>query len=186
MRRYMFHWGQLLQASSDMKPIRLIQHIRWGIGKDEVRQMFSGKRELPVEAGSNEIGFYSPSYGLPTAFFFYFTTGMLGGDRLARAQVMYFALMEERPSDDDIERAYLAIRKDLVGEYGLPRELAHTKDSPAEFRQSEMLVWKLPESILTLSYGLLRDGVPADTNPPITVGYGDRKRDPISLTFARD
>ena len=77
-------------------------------------------------------------------------------------------------------------RKDLVGEYGLPRELTHTKDSPAEFRQSQMLVWKLPESILTLSYGLLRDGVPADTNPPITVGYGDRKRDPISLPFARD
>jgi len=183
---YMFHWGQLLQASSDIKPIRLIQHIRWGIGKNEVRQMFSGKRELPVEAGSNEIGFYSPSYGLPTAFFFYFTTGMLGGDRLARAQIMYFALMEERPRDDDIERAYLVIRKDLVGEYGLPRELTHTKDSPAKFRQSQMLVWKFPESILTLSYGLLRDGVPADTNPPITVGYGDRKRDPISLPFARD
>ncbi len=70
------------------------------------------------------------------------------------------ALMDERPPDDEIERAYLAIRKDLLGEYGRPRELSHTKDSPAEFRQSQMLVWKLPDSILTLSYGLLRDGVP--------------------------
>jgi len=157
---FMFHWGQLLQSSSDIKPIRLIQQIRWGIGKSEVRQMFSGKRQLPVEAGSNEIGFYSPSYGLPAAFFFYFMTGMLGGDKLARAQIMYFALMDERPPDDEIERAYLAIRKDLLGEYGRPRELSHTKDSPAEFRQSQMLVWKLPDSILTLSYGLLRDGVP--------------------------
>jgi len=122
--------------------------------------MFSGKRQLPVEAGSNEIGFYSPSYGLPAAFFFYFMTGMLGGDKLARAQIMYFALMDERPP--------------------------HTKDSPAEFRQSQMLVWKLPDSILTLSYGLLRDGVPPDINPPIAVGYGDRKRDPISLPFDRD
>ncbi len=70
------------------------------------------------------------------------------------------ALMDERPPDDEIERAYLAIRKDLLGEYGRPRELSDTKDSPAEFRQSQMLVWKLPDSILTLSYGLLRDGVP--------------------------
>src|SRR5437867_6472861 len=59
------------------------------------------------------------------------------------------ALMDERPPDDEIERAYLAIRKDLLGEYGRPRELSHTKDSPAEFRQSQMLVWKLPDSILT-------------------------------------
>jgi hypothetical protein len=182
----MFHWGKLLEASSDIKPIRLIQHIRWGIGKNEVRQMFSGKPELPVEAGWNEIGFYGPSYGLPAAFFFQFTKGMLGGDKLVRSQIVYFVLMDARPPDDDIERAFLMIRKDLVGEYGRPRELSNAKhDVPAEFRQSQVLVWKRSDSILTLSYGLLRDGVPPDINPPIAVGYGDRKRDPVSLPLDR-
>jgi hypothetical protein len=182
----MFHWGLLLQASSDIKPTRLIQHIKWGIGKNEVAQMFSGKKQLPVEPGYNEIGFFSPSYGLPASFFFYFRTGMLGWDKLARIQIMYFTPADQWPSDDEIERGYLLIKKDLIAQYGGPLEIPGAKSAPVEFRQSEMIVWKLHDSILTLSYGLVRDGVPPNVSPPITVGYGDRQRDPISLPFARD
>ncbi len=175
----MFHWGLLLEATSDIKPIRLIQHIKWGMGKDAIRKMFSGKQPLLLEPGYNQIGFFSPSYGLPASFFFYFTTGIFGADKLVRIQILYFP---ERPSDDDIERAYVPIKRDLVAEYGQPREIPNTKDAPPEFRQSQLLVWTLADSILTLSHGLIRDGVPSDSSP-ITVGYGDRRRDPISQTL---
>ena len=178
---YMFHWGALFEAMSDVKPVTLIRHIKWGIGKDEVRQMFSGKQPLAVEPAYDEIGFFSPSYGLPACFFFCFRRGTFGSDKLARAEIHYFP---ERPPDADVERAYIPIRKDLVAEYGQPRELPCAKNAPAEFRHSQLLVWILPDSVLTLSCGLLRDEVPAD-NSPIGVGYGDRKRDPFSQAICR-
>jgi len=174
----MFHWGLLLEATSDIKPTRLIQHIKWGMGKDAICKMFSGKQPLLAEPGYNQIGFLSPSYGLPASFFFYFVTGMFGTDKLARITISYFL---ERPPDDDIERAYHPIRKDLVAHYGQPREISNTS-APPEFRLSQGLVWTLSDSILTLSCGLLRDGVLADSSP-IAVGFGDRKRDPISQTL---
>ena len=148
--------------------------------------MFSGKRQLPVEAGSNESGFYSPSYGLPAAFFFYFMTGMLGGDKLARAQIMYFALMDERPPDDEIERAYLAIRKDLLGEYGRPRgALTHERLARgiSAIANARLETSRLNSDFVVRSASRRRSSY---INPPIAVGYGDRKRDPISLPFDRD
>lgn len=184
-RGEMFHWGLLLQGSGDIKPIRLIQHIKWGIGKKEIAQMFSGYQQLPVEPGYNEIGFFGRSYGLPASFFFYFVTGMLSRDKLARIQIMYFTLVDQWPSDDEIERCYVLVKKDLTVQYGQPREMTDVKSAPVEFRQSEMLVWKLPDSILTLSCCLARDGIPPNVTPPVAVGYGDRERDPISLPFAR-
>ncbi len=175
----MFHWGLLLETTSDIKPIRLIQHIKWGMGKDDIRQMFSGKQPLLAEPGYNQIGFFRPSYGLPASFFFYFMTGMFGADKLVRTTISYFL---QRPPDADIERACRPIRMDLVAEYGQPREIPNTTDAPPEFRLSQLLVWTLSDSILTLSHGLLRDGVASDSSP-ITVGYGDRRRDPISQTL---
>lgn len=64
----MFHWGHLLQASSDIKPKRLFEHIKWGMGKKAVTPLFSGEQEMPIEEGYNEIGFFSPSYGLSASF----------------------------------------------------------------------------------------------------------------------
>ncbi|MGO9209132.1 MAG: hypothetical protein ACLPXM_12785 [Terriglobales bacterium] len=180
----MFHWGLLLQASSDIKPKRLLEHIRWGMGKNAVAQLFSGKQQMPVEEGYNEIGFFSPSYGLPASFFFYFEAGVLGGDKLRRIQIMYLTPAEQWPPDEEIERAYNLIKNDLVAQYGEPAITKDETDLPEEFRQSEMHVWKFSESILTLSYGLVRDGVPLNVCPPVTVAYGDRKHDPFSLPFA--
>lgn len=53
----MFHWGLLLQASSDIKPKRLFEHVKWGMGRTAVAQLFSGKQQMPVDEGYNEIGF---------------------------------------------------------------------------------------------------------------------------------
>jgi hypothetical protein len=186
----MFHWGLLLQGSGDIKPKRLFEHIRWGMGKDAVAQLFPGKQRMPVEEGWNEIGFFSPSYGLPASFFFYFEVGIFGGDKLRRIQIMYLTPSEQWPPDDEIERAYVLIKDDLLAQYGEPAKTI-TKDEiglcdpPEEFRLSKIHVWKFPESILTLSYGLVRDGVPPNVCPPVTVAYGDRKRDPCSIPFAR-
>jgi hypothetical protein len=155
------------------------------MGKNAVAQLFSGKQHLPVEAGYNEVGYFSPSYGLPASFFLFFAAGMFGGDKLRRINISYLIPAEQWPSDEEIERAYILIKDDMTSQYGSPAETLIATDAPEEFRQSAVLVWKLPESILTLSYGLARDGVPPNICPPLTVGYGDRKLDPISLPFAR-
>jgi hypothetical protein len=186
-RGLMFQWGLLLQASSDIKATRLIQHIKWGIGKNEVAQMFSGKQSLPVEPGWNEIGFLSLSYGLPASFFFYFVkTGMFGSDKLTRVQIMYLTPADPWPSDEEIERAYQLVKEDLLAQYGSPSKILDTQTAPVEYRLSEMLVWKLPASLLTLACVLAPDGVLPNSCPPVTVGYGDRKHDPISLPWAND
>ena len=154
----MFHWGLLLEASGDIKATRLIQDIRWGIGKREVEQMFSGKLRLPVEPGWNEIGFVSPSHGMPASFFFYFLTGIFGGDKLSRIQIMYLTPADSWLPDDEIENAFRSVRDDLLAHYGEPNRVVDGRSVPVDFRQSEELLWKLPDSILTLSYGLIRDG----------------------------
>lgn len=98
---------------------------------------------------------------------------------------MYLTPAEQWPPDEEIERTFVLIKDDLMVEYGKP---AMTKDAaglPEEFRQSKLLVWKFSESILTLSYGLARDGVPPGSCPPVTVAFGDRKHDPFSAPYAR-
>jgi hypothetical protein len=70
---------------------------------------------------------------------------------------MYFTPADQWPSDDEIERAYVLIKKDLTEQNGRPREIPVAKSAPVEFRQSEILVWLLPDSILSLSYGLVRE-----------------------------
>jgi hypothetical protein len=184
-RGQMFHWGLFLEASSDIKPRRLFERISWGMGKNAIAQMFSGKRQLPVEAGYSEIGFFSPSYGLPASFFFYFAPGVFGGEKLRRIQIMYLTPVEQWPPDEEIDSAYRLIRDEFVAQYGNPALTMNAADAPTEFRQSALLVWKFAESILTLSCGLARDGIPPSVCPPVTVAYGDRKRDPFSSPFAR-
>ena len=49
-RGQMFHWGLLLEASSDIKATRLIHHIKWGVGKSDVEQIF-GKAVAASRAG---------------------------------------------------------------------------------------------------------------------------------------
>ena len=65
---------------------------------------------------------------------------MLRGDKPTGIQIMYFTLADQWPSDDEIERAYVLIKKDLTEQNGRPREIPVAKGGPVEFRQSEILV----------------------------------------------
>ena len=96
------------------------------------------------------------------------------------------ALMDERPPDDEIERAYLAIRKDLLGEYGRPRgALTHERLARgiSAIANARLETSRLNSDFVVRSASRRRSSY---INPPIAVGYGDRKRDPISLPFDRD
>jgi len=159
------------------KLIDFIKKIRWGIRKDEVQDIFRGKQSMGPHPTQNAIGFFDSSYGVPSGIVCYFNRGLFGRDKLARVVVTFF---EEPPEDEIIEKTYTQIKSDLVAQYGRPaHEVEDFKDDPPEFRLSELLVWVVGDSILTLSLGLKRDGVIED-NSGIFVGYGDAKRDPIS------
>lgn len=154
-----------------------IKEIRWGIGKDEVQDIFRDKQPMGPHPTQNAIGFFDSSYGVASGIVCYFNRGLFGRDKLARVVVTFF---EERPEDEIIEKTYTQIKSDLIAQYGRPtREVEDSKDDPPEFRLSELLVWVVGDSILTLSLGLKRDGVSED-NAGISIGYGDAKRDPIS------
>ena len=154
-----------------------LKEIKWGIGKEEIRVIFRDKQSMGPHPTQNAIGFFDSSYGVATSIVFYFNRGLFGRDKLARVVVNFF---EERPEDEIIEKTYTQIKSDLITQYGRPtREFEDAKESLPEFRQSEIIVWVVGDSILTLSLGLKRDSVPEDLSG-IFIGYGDGKKDPIS------
>jgi hypothetical protein len=159
------------------KLMDFLKEIRWGLGKDEVQGLFRGKQSMGPHPTQNAIGFFDSSYGVATSIVFYFNRGLFGRDKLARVVVNFF---EERPEDEIIEKTYTQIKSDLITQYGRPtREFEDAKESLPEFRQSEIIVWVVGDSILTLSLGLKRDSVPEDLSG-IFIGYGDAKKDFIS------
>lgn len=159
------------------KQMEFLKEIKWGIGKEETRVIFRDKESIPPHPTQNAIGFIDSIYGAPAGIVCYFKGGLFSRDKLVRVVVHFF---KELPEDDIIEKKYTQIKRDLVAQYGRPaHEVEDFKDDPLEFRLSELLVWVVGDSILTLSLGLKRDGVIED-NSGIFVGCGDAKRDPIS------
>jgi len=154
-----------------------LRNIRWGIGKNEVHAIFRDIEFVGEHPEQNAIGFYDSIHGADAGIVSYFNRGVFGKDKLARVTVTFF---KERPEDEIIEKTYAQIKSDLMDEYGRPTdEVDYSKGVPDDLRLSEMLVWAFGDSILTLSLGLNRDGV-LDDAPCISVGFGNRKTDPVS------
>jgi hypothetical protein len=149
----------------------------------------------------NEMGFFVSSYGIPSILYFYFTKGFWGADKLMRVQIGYvywaMTLEMERPPDSEIEATYRrfdseieivyhSVREDLVAHYGAPhKSVVADEQAPEEFRISGIFWWAIDENVLTLQYGLHRDGAVRD-NLGIAIGYGDGNLDPISQVAARN
>ncbi len=127
------------------KLIDFLKEIRWGLGKDEVQDLFRGKQSMAPHPTQNAIGFFDSSYGVATSIVFYFKRGLFGRDKLARVVVNFF---EGRPEDEIIEKkTYTQIKSDLITQYGRPtREFKDVKEAPPEFRLSELLVWVVGDS----------------------------------------
>jgi hypothetical protein len=158
------------------KEMDFLKKIKWGIGKEETQAIFRDKKPMPPHPTQNAIGFFGSIYGVPGAVVCYFRKGLLGREKLARVNV---ALLFETPEDDIIEKKYIQVKTDLLTQYGSPAHQGSMKDAPPEFRQSELLVWVVGDSILILDLRLNRDGVSQD-KCGISVIYGDAKNDPIS------
>jgi len=186
--------------SPDIRPSDFLREVRWGVSRKQVEQMFPGVSRMAEDPKWNEMGFFVSSYGVPSILYFYFTRGFFGGDRLIRVQIGYvywaMTLEMERPPDrgieatyqrfdSEIEMAYRRVREDLVAHYGAPHKSLVDKQAPVEFRNSGFFIWTINENILTLQYGLHRDGALQD-NLGIAIGYGDRNSDPISQAAARN
>ena len=154
-----------------------LKEIRWGIGKDEVQDIFRGKQSILPHTTENAIGFLDSSYGVVSGIVCYFNRGLFGRDALVRVVVTFF---KERPEDAIIEKIYTQIKSDLIALFGRPtREFENIKEAPPELRQSKLVVWGVGDSLLTLSLALKRYGVPED-EAPIYLGYGDARKDPLS------
>jgi len=157
-----------------------LKKIKWGIGKKETRVIFRDKQSIPSDSTLNAIGFIGSIYGAPVGIYCYFIKeGLFSRDKLVRVTVQFF---KELPEDDILEKKYTQIKSDLVAQYGKPFDKTKTEDcknDPLEFRLSELLVWVVGDSILTLTLGLKRDGVIGDGSG-VFVQYGDAKKDPFS------
>lgn len=155
--------------------------IQWGIGKDEVRGILRDTQFVGSHPEQNAIGFYDSVSEVDAGILCYFSRGVFGKDKLARVTVTFF---KKRPEDEIIEKRYAQIKTDLISQYGDPtHKVDYNKDMPTDLRLSELLVWIVGDSILTLGLGLKRDGVSEDA-PCIDIGFGDIEKDPISKQWS--
>jgi len=99
-------------------------------------------------------------------------------EKLTRVVITPF---ESRPDDKIVEKEFDKLKKRLIEEYGEPTyvDTELCKKAPYQYRQSEIIVWIMKGSVLTLSVGFRRDNVPNES-PCIGIGYGDYKNDPVS------
>jgi len=162
---------------SEVRLFDLLSKVTWNMSEDEVLRVFGHKLRMDDHPSMNAVGFVDFTYGVFAGMGCYFLRGESGSDRLSRVVVTFF---KERPEDEVIEEIYATIKGDTVSRYGKPTKTERNFEGfPDAFRQSELLIWSLADSILTLSIALQRDGVLEDS-PCIAIGLGDRKRDPVS------
>jgi len=165
---------------SEVQLFDLLSKVTWDMSKDEVLRVFGHKVRLDDHPSKNAVGFIDFTYGVHAAIACYFMRGESGSNTLSNVTVIFF---DERPDDEIIEEVYSTIKDDTVSRYGKPSKSAQNFEYvPASCRLSELLVWSLAESILTLAVTLQRDGAREDS-PCIGLVLGDRKRDPTSQTW---
>jgi len=159
--------------------LRFVRRIVWGVGKSEMASIFPGWENLPPHPTQNAIGFFGQLLGEPAAVVCYFRKAWLS-DKLTRVNVTWWL---ERPPDVTIVATYEAAKQALTLEMGRDPEVMDVSGpAPDEFRQSEMIYWRDPSRVITLSCGLVQDGVPP-SNPALGLGIMDSKHDPMARMF---
>jgi len=161
------------------KHLGFLSSIVWGSSKGEMTSLFPGWEFLPPHPTQNAIGFHGFLFDEPVAAVCYFRKAWLS-DKLSRINITWWM---DRPPDPVIERTYKTVLQALELDLGRPPEIMDVSaPAPAEFRQSALVYWSDSERVITLSCGLVRDGVPSE-NPALGLGILDPRHDPTARVF---
>jgi hypothetical protein len=157
--------------------VSALRPFRWGMTKKEVKRLMDGHFALPPSPTEDALGWIIQLYGVSTSVIAYFRPTIMGG-RLARLGLQLF--VDGHPSDDALAGLFSLLKRELVSFYGEPGHTSHGgRAIPVEFRQTEIVSWVDGPSLLLMSVGLLRDGVPAKVSG-LGLSYGDLQWDRMS------
>ncbi len=67
-------------AEIDDKLIGLLNRIKWGIDKNEIKDLFRDKKPMPPHPTKNAIGFFDYNYDEASNIICYFNQGLSGRD----------------------------------------------------------------------------------------------------------
>ena len=158
----------------------LIDRLQWGVDKRATLKVFAGFQHVGDHPTQNGIGLAGEVFGYSAFAVCYFAKKVFGKDSLVRVNIM---LPAERADDATSEAIFESIQSDISRKVGrTPHNVEGTLDAPPEFRMSKMCVWRQNDTIITLALTLERDGGDP-TSPPIGIGLGHVKNDPVSVQW---
>jgi len=157
--------------------IDLIRRLNWGIDKNATLRLLSRFQKVEESPTQNAIGLSGEVFGNSSFVVCYFKKKVFGKDSLVRVNVL---MPVERPSDQRSKELFTSLRSDLSQFLNrTPHDVGGTQNAPPEFRVSKMSVWRKDDTVITLTLSLVSDTLDI-SSPPIAIGIGYVKDDPIS------
>lgn len=156
-----------------MNLIEKVSLLKWGISKQEYKNIFSGKHRLFDHPIQNAVGFYDEIENRKVSVVAYF---IVNGeqDNLVRVDISFENIKT------DIQRNFIFknLLTYLKKRYGkINYKNIATKNAPKKFRFSELNIWKTKDTIITATLALSRHGC---QNTSVVISFSDNYNDPIS------
>lgn len=137
-----------------MDLIEKISSLKWGLSKQEYRNVFSDKHFVnyyPEE--KNAVVFLEINNGIKTVVSAFFINENL--DKLASIIITFLNTNHQRLDDNVSNDLFEKNKNDLMAIYGKPNCL--NNNPPMEFYMSKFINWKTENSIITLDLQLSED-----------------------------
>ena len=157
-----------------MNIIEKISLLKWGLPKQEYKNIFSNKQWFPNHPTQNAVGFSDEIENRNVSVVAYFIIND-EIDRLARIVINFENI------ETDTQRKFIFENqvKDLNKLYGeMKYSTTMTRlDTSQEYRLSELIIWKKNNTTVNATLALSEHGC---LNPGVTIAFGDGQNDPVS------
>lgn len=160
-----------------MNLIEEISSLKWGLSKQEYKNVFSDKQWQPDHPTQNAVGFYDTIQNRTVFVVAYFLTDEQ--DKLGKIIINFEGI------ETDTQRKYIFEDqiKYLTEKYGKPiRSMTTPEKSTAmpEYCLSERIMWKTSDTVIDASLALSKHDSP---NPFLGITFYDKQNDPFVKEF---
>lgn len=157
-----------------MDLIEKLSSLKWGLPKQEYREIFSDKQWLPDHPTENAVGFCDEIENRNVSVVAYFVIND-EIDRLARI-VARFESMETDTQRRFVFESYVDKLNKSYGNIKYSTTIQNV-DTPQEYRLSELAIWETNGTIIMSGLRLSKDNC---IDPGIFISFGDSQNDPVS------
>ena len=154
-----------------------ISSLKWGLSKQEYRNVFSNKQWQPDHPTQNAVGFYDTIQSRTVFVVAYFLTD--NQDKLAKIIINFEGI------ETDTQRKYIFEDqiKYLTEKYGKPIRSITTPEKSTVMPEcclSERIMWKTNDTIIDASLTLSKHN---SLNPFLGITFYDKQNDPLMKGF---